>query len=237
MERLGTDVMAVAMILGGGAIAAGATVLLAEAGDDAHLSYNECSGDVEGQRIRVTVGHGDDAVIVAPDVQVRASGDCVEAVRVVDVSVEKVDRRVAQARTRAEQARERAVRAQERELRGQERDVRAQERDVRAQERSERVERVRVRSEDFDFEHDFDFEFDFDHDFDFDFDFDDLEFDFQGNGFQINLEGLEQLGVQLEGLEVEGMDEELRVEIEVRLADEMKRLEERLSRMNRGSGR
>lgn len=71
-----------------------------------------------------------------------------------------------------------------------------------------------------------------------------IELDGLEDALVIDLDGLDelielQLGNldQLIELELEGLDEALEVEIEGRLDDEMRRLEERLERLDRGNGR
>ena len=194
----------------------------------------------------------------------RAERDLERAEREVERSLQRRQSEGARAELRAREVVERVQRRSDRDrVRDMERAERAL---ARAQARIEGTQedgRYRFRG-DIDFEHDpdFDFDFDFDVDFDdmdFDFDFDDMNVavEFDGENMMLDIEGMEQLHFnmreleeQLEGLglRIEGeladelgqLDRDIGPEVERRIEDAMRELEERLSRMDvdrrRGGG-
>lgn len=293
MGQFRTDAFSVAMILGGAALAGGATILLASTGPESAESV-ECSHLVSHAQVArhlvVAAGAAESSVVISPRVT-RDAGDCSSVVHLTDARAEQVKVQVREALERAQEARQRAsenaVRAQERAVRADERVQRAVERakrraeEMRAHELQEAMtlaesrasEGAQVRVHGLD---------------GFDFDFDQMQFDieFDGETLVVDVEGMEdfvidmrefeaemeELGRELE-LEIEELGQELelemddlareleaelgdlerdfegadwdelsseeREEIERRVEDAMRRLEERLSRIGtrRSGGR
>ena len=286
MVQFRTDAFSVAMILGGAALAGGATILLASTGPESAESV-ECSHLVSHAQVArhlvVAAGAAESSVVISPRVT-RDAGDCSSVVHLTDARAEQVKVQVREALERAQEARQRApenpVRAQERVQRAVERAKRRAE-EMRAHELQEAMtlaesrasEGAQVRVHGLD---------------GFDFDFDQMQFDieFDGETLVVDVEGMEdfvidmrefeaemeELGRELE-LEIEELGQELelemddlareleaelgdlerdfegadwdelsseeREEIERRVEDAMRRLEERLSRIGtrRSGGR
>ena len=120
MYQFRTDALSIAMIVGGAALAGGATLLLANSGTRA-AEAAECSHVVShaqvDQRVVVSVGADENAFVVTPGMTVKTE-ECASVVHLTDVKVERVEAQVHEALERAgeaqERARERAVRAEER---------------------------------------------------------------------------------------------------------------------------
>jgi hypothetical protein len=150
MNALGTDVLALACILGGAAVSGGATLAALDRSGSAECRLVEASGP----RMIVRVGADDREVVVVPRVHVRGAEGCapvvVEGSMRVDVDVDAIRTRVEEARARAEIARERALLARERAEQarvraGSIRDERIEERIREEMTRLEReLERLRV---------------------------------------------------------------------------------------------
>lgn len=239
MNQFGTDVMAMAVIVGGFAVGGASTLLFS---DTPERAVYECTTTVRSQpRVVVAMGSGSNSFVVAPTVRVHTSDDCAMAAELGEAQQERVERVAEMARARADRAVGRVERARERGERAQERAARVRDR------HSERAQEMH-------FEFD---EGDFDFDFDFNFDFDGMEIDLEG--LELQLEGLEGLqglrgleglrGLQgleglaalkaLEGMEwrLTGLEGDVGVEVERRIEEEMRRVEERLSQLNRPIGR
>ncbi len=214
MSGLGTDVVAVACILGGAAVSGAVTARARSGGDVEGRLGSGCVVEAlhVGPRMVVVSGGSEHVVVAAPD---RARGDAEACAAVVDPRL----------RIRMELSNERTQRVQERMQRAQERMQRAQERMERAQERIERarareggvqaVELDRVRSE--------------------------LEARLaELKGAE---EGLEGLDVSVDGLRLnldglgESLSQQISTEVEGRLEAEMRELEKRLERIRRDGGR
>jgi hypothetical protein len=222
MNQFGTDVLAMLVIAGGAGVGGASTLLFSETSHDFEYA---CSVAVQSPTtVVVTLGDEDGSVVAIPDVQVQVEDECSARFELHELTVEAALHGTERALERAERARERAERVQERAERVRE----------RAQ-RGVRVERIHIEGVE-----DLDFDFDFDFDSDADFDFEGLEA--QMEGLDLQLQGLEGLEFQLQGLEglefrMDGMSQELDAEIEQRLEEELRQLEEKLSRLNGGVGR
>jgi hypothetical protein len=137
MNGLGTDVVALACILGG-ATMSGAATLAARSGDGQAVDVACAVEMVESPNVVVALGEGREHIVVAPRVRVHASHACANAVsQEVHVRMEAAQHEMLRAQERAERAQERAARARER---AQERMERARERIERAQVRVRRVD-------------------------------------------------------------------------------------------------
>ena len=259
MRQFGTDVMAVACIVGGGLVAGGITLALARDADRASLERPsmECltTAGQHDPNVMVSVG-GEGVVVVRPDVRVRAVKECIEqqAVETASSVREDVEREVEEARREIERARREADRVRERVDQVRERVDRVRGRDVARVRRvqQEQIERARERLQDARFEirtrdgerheihfdglEDFDFDFDHDFDFDFDFDFDEMEFEFEFEGLEgldgteLHLEGLEE-ALQLELQALEGLEIEFEELDEERRAEIERRIEEAMEEL------
>jgi len=95
--QIRTDVLSVAAIVGATAIAGGATLALADSGEDARVA-SECAhvitADREHRRVVVALGSGAGSMTMTPDIQVKAEA-CASVVRATNV--ERVEARVQQA--------------------------------------------------------------------------------------------------------------------------------------------
>jgi hypothetical protein len=130
MNGLGTDVVALACILGG-ATMSGAATLAARSGDGQAVDVACAVEMVESPNVVVALGEGREHIVVAPRVRVHASHACANAVsQEVHVRMEAAQHEMLRAQERAARARERA----------QERMERARERIERAQVRVRRVD-------------------------------------------------------------------------------------------------
>jgi hypothetical protein len=218
MSGLGTDMVAVACILGGATVSGAVTARALDAGGDQVGLQPGCAVEAlhVGPRMVVVTG-GSERVVVAPSPRVRWHGDAVgedqEACAIVVDPRVKI--RVQEANERTQGAQERMQRAQER---AQERMQRARERIERARERMDGVEGVemdRMRAE--------------------------LEAQLSElQGAEAGLQGLDLtldgLHLNLEGLG-ESLGEQISTEVEGRLEMEMRELEKRLERIRMDGGR
>jgi len=208
MSGLGTDMVAVACILGGAAASGAVTARALDGGGEQLNIEPGCAVEAlhVGPRMVVVTG-GSERVVVAPSPDVRWRGEAVGGGEGACAVV--VDPRV---KIRVRQADERMQRAQEHMQLAQERMQRAQERIQRARERAEGAqaeELDRVRAE--------------------------LEArltELQGteaglDGFDLNLDGLH---LNLEGLG-ESLGEQISTQVEGRLEMEMRELEKKLERI------
>jgi hypothetical protein len=129
MSGLGTDLLAVACIVGGAAVTGGAT--LASFGADHQQVDAACAVEVvESPNVVVALGNGPEHIVVAPRVRVHAAHGCGHAVsEEVQVRVEAARHEMERARERAERARERVERARERVERARVRLERVDERE------------------------------------------------------------------------------------------------------------
>jgi hypothetical protein len=226
MRRFGADVMAIAAIVGGATVAVGATALLADARDGGAEPVDRMRA-VEVGDVRVRVRRAQEQVEMA---RVRAD-------RMREVARE----RGAEARARAELARERAEVARERarEARDRARIVRAR---IRQAAREQWIETDVEVDGDFDFQFEFDFDYDqeldFDHDVEFDYDYQTGELRLEGLSLDLDrlraVEGLEGLELRLEDLDLQltGLGTETSRELEERLEEDVRRLAERLARLD-----
>jgi hypothetical protein len=106
MSGLGTDMVALACIVGGAAVGGFATLASQDGGHE-HLDV-ACVEAVESPQVVVALGDGAESFVVAPNVQVHASHEC----HAVQEEVHVI--RMREARHEMERARERVERAQER---------------------------------------------------------------------------------------------------------------------------
>ena len=219
MRGISTDVAALAAILGSAAVAGVVTLGLA-ADRQEHAAEAEvedvaldCATTVveTAPHVRVVVSEGQEgkAIVVGPDVSVRIDESCAEVVAVGKERVARTYARLDRARERMQEARD------------------------WYQDRFEPIERVRLHGLDEKLERRR-------------IELDGLKIELAGLGdvTLMELEGLDEaLAVQLEGLdetlaeELEGLDALIKLEIEDKLEAEMRRLEERLERLDRGNGR
>jgi hypothetical protein len=126
MSGLGTDVVALACIVGGAVVSGTATLAMRA---DPHRVDAACAVEmVESPNVVVALGDSREHIVVAPRVRLHTSHGCGHAVS------EEVQVRVEAARHEMERARERAERTRERV-------ERARERMERARVRLERVDR------------------------------------------------------------------------------------------------
>lgn len=112
MSAMGTDVLAVACILGGAVVSGAATLAAVRQGEEASCTVET----IAIPRVAVGVGSGDGNVVVRPRVvRVHRGGSHGCATVVVDdgvrIRMDEVRARVGEARARAEQARVRADQA------------------------------------------------------------------------------------------------------------------------------
>jgi hypothetical protein len=256
MKGPGADVLAVACIVGGGLVAGGVTLALAS-GSEAPSFECATTAGTNPERAVVSLGDGG-LVVVRPDVRVQAVRECmaeaaeVEGERVKHVIAERLhhqeaEREVERARREVERARREADRVRERVDRVRERVERARRVDserahLLEEEAAEhhraapRRARIRVLGGDVT-EREL------------------VEQDAAGlprRTFEFRLQGLEDLDGMMEGLEeslrielgeledmefdFEGLEGERETELRLRLEEAMRRLEERLERVGRGSG-
>lgn len=263
MKGPGADVLAVACIVGGGLVAGGVTLALANGSEAPSLECATTAG-TNPEKAVVSLGDGG-LVVVRPDVRVQAVRECmaqaaeVEGERVKHViaerlhqqeaerGIERTRREVDRARREVDRARREADRVRERVDRVRERVERARRVDAdrahaleeaEADRHPEAARRARIRV----------------------LGGDAAEREFVGQEaeglsrrtFEFQLEGLEDLDVMMEGLEetlrielgelenmdfeFEGLEGERETELRLRLEEAMRRLEERLERVGRGSG-
>lgn len=221
MSGLGTDMVAVACILGGAAVSGTVTARALDGGGEQPSLEPGCAVEAlhVGPRMVVVTG-GSERVVVAPAPEVRWRGEAVAGDQgacavVVDP---RVKIRVQQSNEGMQRAQERAQRAQERMQRAQERMQRAQERIQRARERADGVQSVeldRVRAE-------------------LEARLDELRGSEAGlDGLDLTLEGLH---LNLDGLG-ESLGQQISTEVEGRLEAEMRELEKRLERIRMDGGR
>ncbi|MEJ2205011.1 MAG: hypothetical protein P8170_12985 [Gemmatimonadota bacterium] len=119
MNGLGTDVVALACILGG-ATMSGAATLAARSGDGQAVDVACAVEMVESPNVVVALGEGREHIVVAPRVRVHASHACANAVsQEVHVRMEAAQHEMLRAQERAERAQERMERARERIERAQ----------------------------------------------------------------------------------------------------------------------
>jgi hypothetical protein len=112
MNQFGTDVLSVAMVVGGAVVAGGTTLLLASS---SHEVTYECSLEVVAPpRIVVALGGAEGSIVVAPVVESRTSHGCAATVAIDALKLERVHFEVDRARAGAEQVRERVERGRER---------------------------------------------------------------------------------------------------------------------------
>jgi translation initiation factor IF-1 len=117
MNGIGTDVIALAAILGSGAVGGVATLALAD-GDsvDSDEARYECSVTMSESAapVVVTLGGDTETIVVAPNVSVGVGSSCVAGAVIQEIGSERMEREMARARVRIERAQERMERAQER---------------------------------------------------------------------------------------------------------------------------
>jgi hypothetical protein len=105
MNQLGTDVLAMAVIVGGAAVGGASTLLFL--GAPSNVDF-ECSATVKAQpRIVVVSGSGESTFVVAPEVELRSSDECSTTVRVDRVKPDRAPRSAQRVLARAERVRER----------------------------------------------------------------------------------------------------------------------------------
>jgi hypothetical protein len=115
MSVLGTDLMAVACIVGGAAVSGATTMRLLD-GHDTHARV-ACVGATfhTSPRVVVSMDGGKGAVVVAPRVRVHPNRDCmafvVESRGDVQVNMAEMQARMEEARARMEEARARMEKA------------------------------------------------------------------------------------------------------------------------------
>ena len=237
MKGIGSDVIALAAVLGSAAVAGVVTLALA-ASDSGKVAY-ECmaTGVESGSHVVVALNSGHTAVVVAPEVQASSAEVCAE---VLVERIEGDERHLARVRSELDRAQEGLERSRHRLREDLERIERVKR--VEHVERVERVERVlRVRDRHDQVEHE-----------------DEVEHEIEKtrvmvDGVTIELEGLEELlDLELEGLgealalefggrahvdeEMERLDVEIR-EIDEDIKEELKRIIDELRRKRRGGGR
>jgi hypothetical protein len=116
MSVLGTDLLAVACIVGGAAVSGATTMRLLD-GHDAHARH-ACVGAMvrTSPRVVVSMDGGKGAVVVAPRVRVHANHDCtafvVESNGDVQASMAEMRARMEEARARMAEAQVRVEKAQ-----------------------------------------------------------------------------------------------------------------------------
>lgn len=207
MSGLGTDVVAVACILGGAAVSGAVTARARSGGDVEGKLGSGCVVEAlhVGPRMVVVSGGSERVVVAAPE---RVRGDGRACAVVVDPRL----------KIRMELSNERMQRAQERMQRAQERMQRAQERIERARARAGGVQAVeldRVRAE-------------------LEARLAELQGAEGGlQGLDVSVDGLR---LNLDGLG-ESLSQQISTEVEGRLEAEMRELEKRLERIRMDGGR
>lgn len=111
MRQLGTDVVAVVCIVGGGVVAGGVTLALAARPELPSLTCATTVGTAP--EVVVSLG-GEGLVVVTPDVRLRAVKECVEHTVAEDSQSERTKRELERARREAERVQERVDRVRER---------------------------------------------------------------------------------------------------------------------------
>ena len=105
MKRFGTDIVALACVFGGGAVAVAATLAMVP-GDAGPRPVCEVGSVMASPRVVVSSGREARAFVVTPNVRVHMDRDCMgEAQKEIRIHMERVRREVERARERAEEAR------------------------------------------------------------------------------------------------------------------------------------
>jgi len=91
MNRLGTDVVALAAILGSGALGGAVTLAALDRAEQPAMADCATAPVITASRIVVESGHSGHAIVVAPRVRVRHAGGCAGMVIVDDMVQEELD--------------------------------------------------------------------------------------------------------------------------------------------------
>ena len=95
MNRLGTDVVALAAILGSGAVAGAVTLAALDRGHESAVAGCVAASVMPAPRIVVESGHGGHAIVITPSLHVRAADRC-GAVVVDEIVQADLDRALAE---------------------------------------------------------------------------------------------------------------------------------------------